>query len=175
MPDAKDSATQNPNLPPPSGDPKKAEKYVDQLTALLESDNLTICHTDLARFDPSSLQDHFSIDLKDYQVEISHSKHPQSGKDSYVMLFSNLKNIPNGERDKIILAYMHLDDSQFMNFRKAYTQQVDRRRALEEERRLNAALAPIDQTLQELSTAQNLEDFKSGQTQTPALNTPALS
>ncbi|MBI2017528.1 hypothetical protein HYS92_00610 [Candidatus Daviesbacteria bacterium] len=174
MPDVKDSAIQNSSLPPPSGDPKKAEKYVDQLISLLESDNLTIYHTDLARFDPSFLQDHFRIDLKDYQVEISHSKHPQSGKDSYVMLFSNLKNIPNSESEKVILAYMHLDDSQFMNFRKVYTQQADRRRRLEEERRLNAALAPIDQTLQELSTAQNLEEFK-GQTQNPALNTPALS
>lgn len=165
MPDDPNT-TQNINLPPPSGDPQQAEKYVNQLINLLESDLLTISHTDLARFDPSSMQDHFSIDLKDYQVEVSHSKHPQSGKDSYVMLFNNIKNLTNGNCEKVILAYMHLDDSQFMQFRRSYTQQVERRQKAEEERRLKEALAPIDKTL---------EKFSSDQTQTPTLNTPALS
>ena len=152
--------------PPPSGDPQKAEKYVEQLITLVESDTLDIFHTDLARFDPSSLQDHFSMELKDYQVEVSHSKHPQSGKDSYVMLFNNIKNVTNGNCEKVILAYMHLDDSQFMQFRRSYTQQVERKRKTEEERRLKDALAPIDKTLAE---------FKSDQTQTPTSAPPALS
>ena len=159
--------TDNINPTPPSGDPSQAEKYVDQLINLLESDLLTINHTDLARFDPSSMQDHFSIDLKEYRVEISHSKHPESGKDSYVMLFTNLKKITNANgNEKVILAYMHLDDTQFMHFRKAYTQQVERRRKAEEEKRLKEALAPIDKTLGE---------FKSNQTQSPTSASPALS
>lgn len=159
------NTTDNINPPPPSGDPKQAEKYVDQLINLLESDLLTINHTDLARFDPSSMQDHFNIDLKDYQVEISHSKHPQSSKDSYVMLFTNLKKITDGS-EKVILAYMHLGDNQFMYFRKAYSQQVERRRKAEEERRLKEALAPIDKTL---------EEFSSDQTQNPTSASAALS
>lgn len=151
MPDAAYITTQNSTLPPPSGDPQKAAKYVDQLIAFIEEDKLTTYHTDLARFDPSSLQDHFRIDLKDYQVEVSHSKHPQTGKDSYVILFSNLKNVADGNCEKIILAYMHLDDSQFMRFRKAYTEQVDRKKKAEEEKRLKDALLPIDQVLENIS------------------------
>lgn len=150
MPDAANVPTQNSSLPPPSGDPQKAAKYVDQLIAFIEADKLSIYHTDLARFDPSSLQDHFRIDLKEYEVEISHSKHPQTGKDSYVMLFSNLKNVADGNCQRIILAYMHLDDSQFMRFRKAYTEQIHRKKRLEEEKRLNEALIPIDKTLENL-------------------------
>lgn len=143
--------TQNINPPPPSGDPTKAEKYVNQLINFIESDRLIISHTDLARFDPSSLQDHFFIELKEYKVEVSHSKHPDSGKDTYTMLFTNLKNVADGGSLKVILAYMHLDDSQFMKFRRAYTQQVERRKKAEEERKLKAALAPVDQILEQLS------------------------
>lgn len=156
--------SQKSNLPPPSGDPTKAEKYADQLLNLIESDKLTIHHTDLARFDPSSLQDHFRIELKDYHVEISHSKHPNSGKDSFVMLFSNLKNVANGSCEKVILAYMHLDDSQFMRFRKAYAQQVERKRKVEEEKRLKDALAPFDKALEELTTpSDNIIDQSANQ------------
>ncbi len=151
MPDNASEIDQNPNIPPPSGDPAKAEKYVNQLISLIESDKLTISHTDLARFDPSSLQDHFQIDLKDYLVEISHSKHPESGKDIYNMLFTNLKNVATGGSQKVILAYMHLNGEQFMKFRQAYTQQVERRKKAEEERRLKEAMAPIDNALEQLS------------------------
>lgn len=152
MPDNVSGIDQNPNIPPPSGDASKAEKYVNQLISLIESDKLTITHTDLAKFDPSSLQDHFLMQLTDYQVEISHSKHPDSGKDIYTMLFTNLKKVADGSGQKVILAYMHLDDSQFMKFRRAYAQQVERRRKAEEERRLKEALAPVDQILEQLSS-----------------------
>lgn len=152
MPDPNPSINQAPNLPPPSGDPSQAAKYVNQLIGLIESDQVTISHTDLARFDPSSLQDHFLIELKDYHVEISHSKHPNSGKDAYVMLFTNLKKVANGDRQKIILAYMHLDASQFLYFRKSYTQQAERIRRAEEEKRLTAAMEPVDKLLSEMSS-----------------------
>lgn len=151
MPDVISPTEQNSNIPPPSGDPSSAEKYVNQLINLIESDKLTIFHTDLAKFDPSSLQDHFLMQLTDYQVEVSHSKHPQSGKDSYVMLFNNIKNVTNGNCEKVILAYMHLDDSQFMKFRRAYAEQSDRKRRAEEERRLKQVLTPVDQILDQLS------------------------
>lgn len=151
MPDVISPTEQNSNLPPPSGDPSQAEKYVNQLINLIESDKLTVSHTDLLRFDPSSLQDHFLMQLTDYQVEVSHSKHPDSGKDTYTCVFTNLKHVADGSGQKVILAYMHLDDSQFMKFRRAYTEQSDRKRRAEEERRLKEALTPVDQILEQLS------------------------
>lgn len=155
MPDTAVTA-QNYTPPPPSGDPQKAAKYVEKLIGAIEEDTLIIHHTDLGVFDPSALQDHFRIDLIDYAVEISHSKHPESGKDSYVMLFTNLKNVADGSCEKIILAYMHLDDSQFMQFRKAYTEQVAKIRQAEEEKRLTDALAPIDQALENINPGRKI-------------------
>lgn len=152
MPDIDSSSNQQPNLPPPSGDPTKAEKYISQLIALIEKDKLTITHTDLSKFDPLSLEDHYLIQLRDYQVEFSHSKHPQSGKDSYIMLFTNLKHVANGGQQKIILAYMHLDDTQFMGVKRVCMEQVERKRRIEEERRLKAALEPVDKLLSEMTT-----------------------
>lgn len=150
MPDI-NSSQQTLSIPPPSGDPIKAEKYVNQLINLIEVDKLTISHTDLSKFNPSFLQDHYFLQLKDYQVEVSHSKHPHSGKDIYTMLFTNLKNVANGSCQKVILAYMHLDDSQFIKFKRACSQQLERKRRAEEERRLKEALAPVDNLLEQLS------------------------
>src|SRR5688572_20857956 len=92
-PYSKDDSTQ---LPPPQGDPEKAGKYIERLVQLLNQDKVTVVHTDLTRFDPSALEDHYRIDLQDYQVEVSHSKQPSTGKDSYVILFTNIKNIREG-------------------------------------------------------------------------------
>lgn len=152
MPDTDLASSQQPNLPPPSGDPARSEKYVSQLITLIEKDKLNIIHTDLSKFDSSSLEDHFLTQLKDYQVEFSHGKHPQSGKDSYIMLFTNLKHVVNGGHQKIILAYMHLDDTQFVRVKRAGMEQVERKRRIEEERRLKVALEPVDKLLSEMST-----------------------
>lgn len=150
MPDVTPPIDQKPILPPPSGDPTQAAKYVNQLVSLIETDKLSVSHTDLGKFDPSSLQDHYSLELKDYKVEVSHSKHPQSGKDSYIMLFTNIKNLTGLSPEKIILAYMHLDDSQFNAFKRSYLQQLDRVKKAEEEKRLKEALAPVDHILDQL-------------------------
>ncbi len=145
---------QNPT-PPPSGDPVQAEKYINQLINLIESDRLDIIHTDLGKFDPSSLQDHYRVELKDYRVEVSHSKYPNTGKDSYVILFTNIKNVADGNYEKIILAYMHLDNTQFSRFKKVAFGQIDRKKKVEEEKRLKAALAPVDQILENLDSNQS--------------------
>lgn len=142
------------NIPPPSGDSKQAEKYINQLIQLIEVDKLDVSHTDLAKFDPSSLQDHYRLELKEYRVEVSHSKYPNSGKDSYIILFTNIKNLIDGYVEKIILAYMHLDDSQFAAFKKASLGQMERKRKAEEEKRLKTALEPVDQILQDFSSPQ---------------------
>lgn len=170
MPDLASSNHQNPNIPPPSGDPNQAEKYINQLIELIETDKLDVLHTDLAKFDPTSLQDHFRLELREYRVEVSHSKHPNSGKDSYIILFTNIRNLTDGNLEKIILAYMHLDNSQFSRFKKASLGQMERKRKAEEEKRLKTALAPVDQILQDIST----ESIKSSNS--PLIQThPAVS
>lgn len=141
---------QNINLPPPNGNPTQAEKYVNQLIKLLDDDKLTVFHTDLSKFNPGILQDHFRMDLNDYQIEISHSKDPNSAKDSYIILFNNLKKIAEKNCQKVILAYMHLEHDQFMRFRKIAFEQIERMRRMAEEKRLKTALKPVDEILESL-------------------------
>jgi hypothetical protein len=143
--------SQNPSLPPPSGDPSQAEKYVHQLVQLIDTDKVDIIQTDLSKFDPSSLQDHYGLELKEYRVEISHSKHPSNGRDSYVILFTNLKNISGLSSEKIILAYMHLDESQFTALKQSALQQIERKERQLEQQRLKDALSPIDEVLEQMS------------------------
>lgn len=142
---------QNTEPIPPLGDSTKAEKYLHQFIQLIESDRLSIYHTDLSKLDPSSLQDHFRIELQDYAVEISHSKHPSSGKDSYVMLFTYSKRESDVNHEKVILAYMRLTDAQFESFKKVALDKIEERRKAEEERRLKEALDPVDQVLEQIS------------------------
>lgn len=141
------------NLPsqlPPKGDAQKAEKYIQQFIKLIHEAKISIKHTDLSRFDPSSLEDHYWFDLESYQVEISHSKQPDSGRDSYVIIFNNLKKIAEGYSEKVILAYMHLESDQFIKFKSVADDQIDRIRKAEEEKKLNEVLEPINQVLDSL-------------------------
>lgn len=138
-------------LAPPSGDPKKADYYITQLIELISSDKLTVTRTDLAKFDPSSLQNHYRLDLKDYEVEVSHNKQPESGKDFYIILFNNLKHINGQCSEKIILAYIHLSDEQFRSFKAAADNQLERKRKAAEEKRFREAMAPIDQVIGQLT------------------------
>lgn len=144
------------SIPPPSGDPNQANKYITKLINLIDDDKLAVLHTDLARFDPSALQDHFRLDLKDYEVEISHSKQPNSGKDFYVILFNNLKQVNEQGSEKVILAYMHLNGNQFHSFKSAANEQLTRKKRIEEEKRLKEAMQPIDQVLDNLANPESL-------------------
>lgn len=134
-------------LPPPGGRPEQAESYINKIVTLVDDDKLTIFHTDLSKFDPSNLQDHYRLELLDYSVEISHSKEPDSGRDSYVMLFTNVKNIRENGGEKIILAYLHLDLIQFKQIVNAAHNQKERVKKRAEEARLKNALQPIDEAL----------------------------
>lgn len=169
IPQSADSSTQ---LPPPSGDSEKADRYILQLTDLISADKLTVSHTDLAKFDPTSLQDHYRLDLKDYEIEVSHNKQPDSGQDSYVILFNNLKYVNEKCTEKIILAYMHLTEDQFKNFKSTTDEYLDRKRREAEEKRLREAMAPIDQILTELSNSnpEPSEDETSTNADNPADN-----
>lgn len=147
--------------PPPSGDSEKAEKYLNKIIDLLKQDKLTAYHTDLAQFDPNSLQDHYRVDLKDYQIEVSHSKQPDNGKDSFIILFNNLKLAENNLPEKIILAYLHLTTTQFNDFKSAAEDQIQKVAQQEQEQRLNEVLSPIEQALEEISQSDNQPDQQS--------------
>lgn len=150
-------------LPPPSGGAEKADYYISQITELVSSDKLIVAHTDLSKFDPTSLQDHYRIDLKDFEVEVSHNKKPDTGEDFYVILFNNLKRINEKCAEKAILAYMNLTDGQFQKFKVVAQEQIERKRKEEEEKRFKEAMAPIDSVLENLSasnTSSGNEDRK---------------
>lgn len=174
MPEVSQTTTQNINLPPPSGDAIQAEKYLNQLIEFIEQDKLLVFRTDLSKFDPSTLQDHFYLILTEYEIEVSHNKHPTSGKDSYIMLFTNIKNVADGSCEKNILAYMHLNSAQFAEFKEVCNQQIERIRKAEEERRLKEALDPLDKALEQLSNKQP-ENPNSSQSESQSLQTSALS
>lgn len=139
-------------LPPPSGDSSLAEKYITQLVDLIHEDKVAVSHTDLSKFDPTSLQDHYRLDLKEYEIEVSHTKQPDSGQDYYVMLFNNLKNVSERCTEKIILAYLHLTDHQFTIFKSAAFEQLEKRRKEAEQKRFKEAIEPIDQILDQMTT-----------------------
>lgn len=142
--------TQNNQPKPPQGTSQKAADYVEQLTTLINEDKLQAVHTDLSKFDPSNLQDHYRIELKDYMVEISHAKDANTGNDSFVLLFTNLKNIQEGCTEKLILGYLNLNSGQFNRLKDAAITQDLRIKRLTEEKLFKENLEPIDQILQEI-------------------------
>jgi len=135
------------SLHPPRGDFQKAEKYINQLVDLINKNKLQVTHTDLKRFDPTTLQDHYTVSLSNYHIELSHSKQPNNGKDSYVCIFNNLKQISEGSGEKVILAYIYLDPSQFSRFKMTADRQLEEKRRAEEEKRFNEVLEPVDELL----------------------------
>lgn len=142
--------------PPPAGDEEKAEKYLNQLLSLINADKLTVVHTDLNKFEIASIQDHYRMDLGEYEVEINHSKQPDTGQDFYVMLFNNIKKIEDGGQNcinKVILAYTHLTQTQFEAFKEAADASIERKRKREEAKRFASAMNPIDNLLSDLSSS----------------------
>lgn len=161
---------------PPKGDHQKAEKYLSQLIELINQNRIQATDTDLTKFDPSSLQTHYSIALRDYQIEISHSKQSNSGKDSFVMIFNNLKNVSEGSSEKVILAYVYLEEEQFSKFRIAADRQIAERKKAEEERKFKEVLEPIDELLNQVSTSEpDHADSLPESTQTQSEEKPAES
>ncbi len=147
-----DTKQTNSITPPPHGDESKAVRYLEKILELLQNDKLIVSQTDLQKFDPSTLQDHYRIDMGEYDIEVSHSKQPDSGNDFYIMLFNSIKKIENNCTDKVILAYTHLDSNQFQKFKTTATDQIERIKKAEEERRFKEAMEPIDQKLEFMKT-----------------------
>ncbi|MFA5932735.1 MAG: hypothetical protein WCV81_00545 [Microgenomates group bacterium] len=153
--------------PPPAGDGEKAEKYLNQLVDLINQDKLTVTHTDLNKFDITSIEDHYRMDLENYEVEINHSKQPDTGQDFYIMLFNNIKKLENDGQNcvnKVILAYTHLTQPQFENFKEAADAAIERKRKQEEEKRFMSAMSPIDNLLENLSSSATPVDEESADT-----------
>ncbi|MDO8577050.1 MAG: hypothetical protein Q7R82_01775 [Candidatus Daviesbacteria bacterium] len=168
MSDQNPSSSQNSDisaqLPPPSGDSEKADRYLTQLIELINADKLLVSHTDLSKFDPTSLQNHYRLDLKNYEVEVSHNKQPDSGEDFYVLLFNNLKLVNEKCTEKVILAYLHITGDKFAKFKTVADDQIERKRKEAEEKRFNEAMTPIDRALLELaSNPQPAEEEKDDQ------------
>lgn len=148
-----DSAISDVKLSPPQGEKEQAEKYLQRLIDLIDKNKLQVTHTDLKKFDLSSIQDHYSISLDSYEVEVSHTKAPDSGQDFYIMLFNNVRKIQasNGScNEKIILVYFHLSPEQFRNFKTAAGSYIEKRRREEERKRFQEAMASVDQVLENL-------------------------
>lgn len=138
------------SLPPPIGSSQDADKYLNKLIDLIKENRILVTHTDLEKLDPSNIADHYRIDLNDYDVEISHSKQANSGQDFYVLLFNNIKKFDQS-CDKVILAYIHLTQTQFQSFKSVSDSQIEKRRQEEERKRFAQALSPIDSLLEDIS------------------------
>lgn len=161
---------------PPAGDNEKAEKYLNQLISLINQNKLKVTHTDLNKFNIESIQDHYRMDLNEYEVEVNHSKQPDSGQDFYVLLFNNLKKIEaDGEScvNKVILAYTHLTQVQFMNFKRAADGALNRIKQAEEQKRFKEAMIPIDDVLTKIASS-SLEEPEE-KIEAPFDNTPKTS
>lgn len=160
-------------LPPPSGDSEKADTYITQLINLISANKLLVSHTDLAKFDPTSLQEHYRMDLTDYEVEVSHNKQADSGQDSYIILFNNLKFVDEKCTEKVILAYLHLTEDQFKSFKSISDDQLERNRRAAEEKRFKEAMAPIDQMLNQLTNSDEENQSPPEDTQAAPLDNPS--
>lgn len=156
--------------PPPAGDSQKSEKYLNQLINLINQDTLPVTHTDLNKFNITSIEDHYRMNLDDYEVEINHSKQPDTGQDFYIMLFNNIKQLQSGGQNcvnKVILAYTHLTESQFESFKEAADSALERRHKAEEAKRFSAAMTPIDDLLNNLGSASPTEKTAEEEAETP--------
>ncbi len=142
-------------LPPPGVDSKKAEKYLDQLINLISRERLLVSRTDLSRFDPTALKNHYRLNLKDYEIEVSHTKHPDSGQDFYIILFNNLKHVEGNRSERVILAYMHLTQEQFKNFKETSDRQLAKKAREAEEKRFVEVMVPVDQALADLTSPES--------------------
>lgn len=147
--------------PPPAGDLPKAERYLNWLMDLITHDKVIVEHTDLQKFESTTLQDHYQISLDDYVVELSHNRNAEADKNTYVMLFNNIHRINMGTATKVILAYIPLTEQQFQEFKYTADDQIARKKKEYEDKRFKDAMAPLDELLEKLSSSDaKLEDIK---------------
>lgn len=137
---------------PPLGNPNKAEKYVVSLINLIQSNKVEVIKTDLNKFDLTTMQDHYRIDLRTYDVEVSHNVHPDTDKNFYTMLFNNLARLADGSSKKVVLAYVHLTESQYKRFKIAADEQLEKKKLEEDAARFAQVMVPFDTALQAMDS-----------------------
>ena len=152
---------------PPLGDSQKAEKYISRLTRLIDQGKVTVIHTDLNKFDLSSMQNHYRVDLGDYDVEVSHSIQPETDKDFYTIIFNSLRMIQENKTDKVVLAYIHLTDDQYKRFKISADEALERQRRMDDAKRFVEVMEPLDNVFKNLDPEIEAED----QTFSPSLDT----
>lgn len=138
---------------PPKGDEQKGEKYVTDLIRLIDQGKVQVNKTDLNQFNPSSLQNHYRLDLDDFQIEVSHSTHLETGANSFVIIFNNLRNIADGNTEKAILAYIHLTEEQYRRFYSTAEEQIEKLKKIEDEKKFIDAVRPLDDRLAALDSS----------------------
>lgn len=136
--------------PPPFGDAQKAERYLSTIVGLINLDKIKVTPTNLNQLAQSSLKDHFRINLEEYEIEISHNRSLETKISTFVMLFSNTSLLKVGKADKVILAYLHLNEDQFNLFREAAFDQIERGQKHIAEEKFREVMAPIDQIFEKL-------------------------
>ena len=146
---------QNSPNPPPIGDPKKADKYINSLVRLISKDKVALTQTDLNKFDVATMQNHYRVDLGEYDVEVSHSVQAETNKDFYTIIFNNLKKLQDGKSDKVVLGYIHLVDEQYSRFKVVADEYLERRRKEADKERFAENLAPIEQLLEYMDPEEN--------------------
>lgn len=129
---------------PPIGDQKYAEKYIDHLMEMLKWDKATLNHSDLKKYDPSTMQDHYRVNLGDYDAEVSHSINPNNGQNIYMLIFTNVAQIKAGQAQEAILSYIYLNEPLFSRFKTFAEGYFERKHREEEEKRFKTAMQPID-------------------------------
>lgn len=147
-----------PEIPPPMGDSQSAEKYINQIITLVNQGRLSITHTDLKQFDPNTLQDHYRIDLDSYEIEVSHSISPDTQKEFFIILFNNLNKVAENCTNKVILAYIHLTQNQFADFKSAADIHLEKKKKEEEMKKFKTAMEPVDEVLENLSSKPNSDE-----------------
>lgn len=138
----------NPKIPPPIGNPKHVQKYLDQLIELIRCDKANLTHSDLKKYDPTTMQDHYRISLGAYDAEISHSINPNSNQDVYLLIFTNVAHIKTGLAHEAILSYLYLTEAAFQKFKTEAEIYFDRKRQEAEDRRFKETMKPIDDIIE---------------------------
>lgn len=143
---------QDNTLLPPGADSDKAEKYVAALVDLVSQDKLIVTQTDLSRFNSSSMEDHYRVNLEDYDVELSHNRNSETKEETFIMIFNSISKFDNAEPKPLILSYMHLTSEQYLKLKEVADAQIERNKKKEEEQRFLKTMEPVDALLDQLKT-----------------------
>lgn len=143
---------------PPLGDNSKSESYVKRLIRLIEKDKVKVFQTDLNKFDLTTMQNHYRVDIGEYDIEVSHSVQPDTDKDFYTMIFNSIRKIQDSSTNKVILTYLHLTEDQYRRFKIAADEALERQKRKEDAVRFVEVMKPLDNVFNQLDPEGNYLD-----------------